>query len=393
MIPPRAGTAGNSGNKPATASGPSVSDPSAAASAQPNPDFHDVAAKEMKDIISTPDTTTVDSVFPSFSQDQGGRRIPMSPHFDFAATSIPRKPSSSGIHPHPRTESTGSIPVFGENGHVIIPGDESLRALQAEQKAKETAGNAGLPPSFTPRSQQTGASQVESGIANAPLFSRFTTKVVSITLVAIVVVVALAFALRGMTDRTDDTVVTKSSGAWPEMNLNNVPFGSSESSGTSSSGTSSSTTSPNASSSSSQSASSSETSASTPNIVTADRNVSRVPTPSVPENNTAFDIDKQEFLTNPSGQEGFGYYMHLSQEQTAQRFVITIRSSGGTGYLYANTSDDPSEGEQVAKFTFDSSGTTDVKFTKPVKAQDFLLWVPIDSLPNNQLYINSVKLY
>jgi hypothetical protein len=34
-----------------------------------------------------------------------------------------------------------------------------------------------------------------------------------------------------------------------------------------------------------------------------------------------------------------------------------------------------------------------VKFTKSVNAQDFLLWVPADSLPGNQLYIDSVQLF
>ena len=41
----------------------------------------------------------------------------------------------------------------------------------------------------------------------------------------------------------------------------------------------------------------------------------------------------------------------------------------------------------------DESGTTDVKLKKIVKSQDFMLWVPKDSMPKNSLYINSVKLY
>ncbi len=73
--------------------------------------------------------------------------------------------------------------------------------------------------------------------------------------------------------------------------------------------------------------------------------------------------------------------------------VITIRSSGGQGYVRVNTSGDPTQGEQVAQFVFDESGTTDVKFDKAVETQDIMLWVPMDSLPNNQLYIDSIQIF
>ena len=182
------------------------------------------------------------------------------------------------------------------------------------------------------------------------------------------------------------------------MNLDEVPFGDKSASSESSDDASSQ---PSESASSTESAdaqasaSSSESASKDSKAVTvthADKNVSAVPAPKVPENNTPYDIDKQQFLTNPAGQQGLGYYMHLSQPQTAQRFVIKIRSSGGKGYLRVNTSSDPTQGSQVAEFSFDASGTTEVRFTA-TKAQDFLLWVPMDSLPNNQLYIDSVQIY
>ncbi|MDO4913326.1 MAG: hypothetical protein Q3961_02100, partial [Bifidobacteriaceae bacterium] len=127
-------------------------------------------------------------------------------------------------------------------------------------------------------------------------------------------------------------------------------------------------------------------------IVRTDKYVNAVPTPAIPENTTAYKITTQKFLSNPNGQSGYGYAMHLDRPQRASKFVITIRSSGGKGYLRVNTTSDPTQGTQVAEFTFDQSKTTTVEFT-PTKAQDFLLWVPIDSLPNNQLYIDSVKIY
>ena len=111
------------------------------------------------------------------------------------------------------------------------------------------------------------------------------------------------------------------------------------------------------------------------------------------ENNTAFTISSANFLSNPGGQSGYAYYMHLDQPQDAYRMVITIRTSGGKGYIRANTTGDPTQGEQVAEFTFAEGGTTEVKFTKAVNTQDLLLWVPSGSLPQNQLYIEKVEVF
>ena len=58
-----------------------------------------------------------------------------------------------------------------------------------------------------------------------------------------------------------------------------------------------------------------------------------------------------------------------------------------------NATNSPSQGEQVAQFEFDDSGTTDIKFDKAVKTQDIMLWVPLDSLPGNQLYIESIQVF
>ena len=55
--------------------------------------------------------------------------------------------------------------------------------------------------------------------------------------------------------------------------------------------------------------------------------------------------------------------------------------------------EDETEVSQVAQFEFDASGTTDVKFDRTVNTQDILLWVPLDSLPGNQLYIDSFQVF
>lgn len=370
----------------------------------PDPRFHDIAAAEMADILAPTDAETGGSLFPTLETPQNGHSQTASTvNFDFSTKPLPApvphaRPHDTDFSYHPRTESTGSIPIFGEDGSLVLPGQESARSLLAEKQAKEKAGAAGLPPSFVPKSQQgEAANPDEPDLADTPLLSRFTTKVIAVFVIAAIVAVALAFALREFMGSSQGGVSSSASGPWPEMNLNDVPFG--DQTATSSQGSSSASSSASASSSSSSASSSSSSSSSSATekkkstVIHLDKTVSAVPTPAVPQNNTPFDIDKQEFLTNPANQQGYGYYMHLSFEQTVYRFVITIRSSGGTGYLLAKTTDDPTQGTQVAKFTFDTSGTTDVKLTKPIKAQDFMLWVPIDSLPNNQLYINSVKLY
>ena len=77
--------------------------------------------------------------------------------------------------------------------------------------------------------------------------------------------------------------------------------------------------------------------------------------PKQPENTTAYEIDNRKFLSNPDGQQGYGYYVHLSQPQKAYRMVIKIRSSGGQGYIRVNATDSPSQGKQVAQFEFDDT--------------------------------------
>ena len=111
------------------------------------------------------------------------------------------------------------------------------------------------------------------------------------------------------------------------------------------------------------------------------------------ENNTPLTITSQDFVENPGGQSGYAYHLHLDQKQKVYRLSITIRSSGGHAYLRTDTTGDPTQGTQVADFTFDESGTTDVKFDKVTETQDVIVWVPLDSLPGNQFYIEKVQLF
>lgn len=377
-------------------------------------DFHDIAAAEMAGILAPSNPSTQDMLFPSFNVQQGPLNDSANPtmQFDFSRNPRVGKADHVGQNDSDHIAATGRIPVIDRNGFPIEPGAESQRALEQERaEIKRAAQEASvpphsiLPPSFTPKSDDsgnddsshTGLPDGDDNISNARLFGGFTTKVVAIAVVIALVALGLALALRSLSERHDSQGITQvQSSQWPKIDMNDIPFG--KKSGGSSSSSSSASAESTASSTAKETSKPSTTAkpdktAKTPTIVTTDKNASKVPSPRVPVNNTPYDIDKQEFLTNPAGQRGLGYYMHLSQPESAYRFVIKIRSSGGKAYLRANTSSNPTQGQQVAEFTFDASGTTTVKFTKPVTSQDFLLWVPMDSLPNNQLYIDSVQLF
>lgn len=270
-------------------------------------------------------------------------------------------------------EKTGRIPVIGPDGRVIQPGEESARALEAEQKAiKEAYQNkqmTSIPPSFAPNT----ASSKSSDVADAKLFGKLKTKVVAIVVAIIVVALALGLAIHGLLGKADDSIdTTNANSPWPQINLDDVPFGN---------GTGA------------DSDDSADNSQSKGKVENEDKESKQVPEPKMPENTTPYEIDNRQFLSNPEGQQGYGYYMHLSQPQKAYRLIIKIRSSGGQGYIRVNTKSNPTQGEQVAQFEFDASGTTDVKFDKAVETQDILLWVPLDSLPGSQLYIESVQIF
>lgn len=316
-------------------------------------------------------------------------------------------------------ESTGRVPVVDSNGRFVAPGEESARALREEELENEEYGdyssqNTGLlshssmPPSFQPHEHQDDLKAKKSSgqnnvdIADAKIFGGLSTKVLAIGVVALLVIVVFAISLHSLFNSHEAPSNFAKSNSWDSQSVENVPFGSqgvlSED----------------------KSDSSKEKQPNKPGTSESDANkvgeknksnkdnkslknkhkkqnkrkkVKQVPKPKMPTNNTPYPIDIQQFLEDTGNQRGYGYYMHLTQPQEAYRFVVSIRSSGGYGYLIANSKNDPSAGEKVADFTFDASGVTDVKFKKPITAQDFILWVPQGSIPMNGLYINYVRIY
>lgn len=194
--------------------------------------------------------------------------------------------------------------------------------MKAEQEAidaayqNENGTPVAVPPSFAPKASSSSPAEV----ANAKLFGKLTTKVVAIVVAFIVVAVALGFAIHGLTKKPDDGITnTNSNNPWPEMNLDDVPFGDNGDSGNGSSSASDANSDSNdANSSDNGSSDSSKPKKTTKKshsakkdvdkVVTSDKKVRKVPEPKMPENTTPYEIDNRQFLSNPDGQQGYGYY-------------------------------------------------------------------------------------
>lgn len=308
-------------------------------------------------------------------------------------------PTSSDVPAPTAAETTSRIPVFDASGREIQPGEESQRALEEEQA--QIAKAASVPPSFIPKDKPTDDGDNDE-LADESLFGSLTTKVVAIIVAAVVVVAAAFWAMHALqnsaTDPADSSDTSNTSDSnWPDVNMDEVPFGedgsstSSDASNKDAGDAAKNTSSDDA---TKKEAGKSDTAKKKTKIkkVTADKSSNAVPQPRH-ENNTAFTVSSANFLSNPAGQSGYGYHIHLDQPHDVYRMVITIRSSGGKGYIRANTGEDPTQGEQVAEFTFADGGTTEVKFNKVINTQDLMLWVPIDSLPQNQLYIEKTEVF
>lgn len=316
------------------------------------------------------------------------------------------------ITPPSAMESTSRIPVIGEDGQPkpLVPMSTAQLELEEEQRRSQATIATPTPPSFTPSQQPAQQEDIsdDEPLADERLFGRLTTKLVVVIVGALLIVAAAFWAVYALQPKPNTEGIvddaSNSESNWPEMDLEKVPFGNSSSTsdgdnddsstqgedGTDNSGDSDDSNDQTSNGNTDGDADADGGSTTAP--ITADREVSAVPQPRH-ENNTAFTIVSQEFLTYPAGQQGYAFHMRLDQPQDTYRMTITIRSSGGRGYIIANSASDPTQGEQVADFTFAEGGTTEVKFTKVVNTQDLLLWVPIDSLPNNQLYIERVEIF
>ena len=313
---------------------------------------------------------------------------------------VPLDVSGVRVEPANPFEETSRIPVIDDNG---VPVDSaSTRALQTEQ----TVPDGTVPPSFTPTQVVRAEDLDDEDVSDQTIFGRLTTKTVAIV-AAVVVLIAALF----LSNNSSDPNVTQTDGeAWPEFNPDEVPFGGDDATAASDDKADDTDKDEDkAEDEADESEDQSDTTDSTEQdgqvgksedakdkpdvpreLITADKEASAVPTPRH-VNTTPFKIQSESFINAPSA-NGYGYAVHLAQPQDVYRMVITIRSSGGRGYVKVNTTD-PNAGEQVAEFTFAEGRTTEVMFDKMVNTQDILLWVPTEDLPQNQLYIDEIQFF
>lgn len=310
--------------------------------------------------------------------------------------------------------NTGDIPA--DTGSLNLDDiDQSYtdadRRLQAERVLDEqmTATMQPLPPSFTPKPRESASRQQpaynepyeapedEEDSSNTKIFGIFSTRSLAIIVGIIAILVALFFAVNALFGNPSNIGGSGSeTNKWPDMSNVTLPGVSSPTS--SSASASSSASSSRASSSSTPTQQSSKTSAassaaSTPIVTHHDKNAEKVPDPAS-TNTTAYATGRETYINQPNGLSGRGWYVHLTQSEKVSRLVISIRQSGGQGEVYVNsTATSPNQGDAVAKFTFDASGTTEVKLSSPVTTQDLVVWVPLTSTPSGGLYFNSVKVY
>ena len=326
------------------------------------------------------------------------------------ATSNPTTPHGD-VDPHARrTGAAAAEPlVTGEsaarNEHPSSPAasnktkapgqaNRSLKNHDFDQEEQETTVMEPLPPSFTPEihsmpvpvtysvlpdDEQDKDLGDEADMADTHLFGRFTTRSVVIAIAVVIVVVALVWALSTITGSRSR--VGKSEGGWPVMS--NVPFpgktNEDEEATPSNNG---------------NGQAQADADADAGKVSHADKEAGKVPDPPKPKNTTAYQTSRQLFLNKPAGLQGYGWYMHLTQPEEVSRLTIVAPQSGGHAQVYANsTAAQPNQGQPLADFSFDASGTTQVSLREPVTTQDLVVWVPMDGMPGGRLRFTSVQAF
>ena len=335
---------------------------------------------------------------------------------------------------HPSEESEAAPETVAiQPPQPVVPIDPSMEETQIippiGSEPIPHGGDAPTDDAYEPDQQSKFTLNIpaDETVADQKLFGGLPTKIISVIVGVIVLIVAGTLAVNSLIDDTQGNIGGSgaSSDPFSDENLDAVPFGKStngsqsdntdsadsadkkDGNGTDQSKDSADTANKDAnknqssdnandskkqSSDSNKSDSNKKDDSSKQTVETKDKNVQSEPAPRY-ENNTPLSIASQQFVTDPGGQRGYAYHLHLNEAHDTYRLVVHITTSGGKGYIYANTTGDPNQGDQVGEFTFAEGGTTEVKFTKVTKTQDIVMWVPADSMPNNQLYIQKVELF
>ena len=294
-----------------------------------------------------------------------------------------------------------AVSTLGTGSDKNLDGRAALTETRAASSPDATAMEP-LPPSFTPEAHSTpapftygvdGEDEQEDGLedgdmADTRLFGHFTTRSVVITVAILVVVVALVWAMSTVIGRRHHE--STEDGGWPVMS--NVPFPGQSSDDEDSEEQSD--TGDQARTATSDKDGKQADHHAGKSARKADRKVGKVPAPRASVNTTPYQVEHETFLNQPAGKQGFGWYMHLTEPQEVSRLDIKVRQSGGHAQIFANsTATQPNQGQPLADFSFDPSGTTHVTLKAPVKTQDLVIWVPMDGMPGNTLHFSSVSVY
>ena len=282
---------------------------------------------------------------------------------DGMATSV--IPTGVGVTAGAPTFAPADAPDAGERTQVIPP-------VQAGRAPSSDAAGDGRTP-YVVRAYRNE----EEDFSDQTLFANLPTKIITVILGVLVVVAAGFGAVYALNRSTAPNIGgADTADPWSQDNLDDVPFGASD----------------NASAAKGDQGDTQDDAQQDQQANDQNKDDGKDEDENY-ENTTPLTIATQDFVENPGGQSGYAYHLHLDQTQKVYRLNITIRSSGGHAYIRTDTTGDPAQGTQVAEFTFDESGTTDVRFDKVTETQDVIVWVPIDSLPGNQFYIEKVQLF
>lgn len=243
-------------------------------------------------------------------------------------------------------------------------------------------------------------------------------RTVTVMIVGVILIVALVAASYTMGLFRFRSPISNGNSPWPSLQANESVNGDTSSSGPSapsSSGSSSSSgpsSSGDASSSggSAQSTSPSATSSSSPSSQPANSGPAAqggqsaaafpqtkaargVPDPNMPSGTATIRLASTRFLNKPNGLKGYGMALTFRGTQTITKIRLSSRSSGGTGYVYADSdSSNPNNGYPVGQFSFSGSGDTVITLSRPVSTDRLVLWVPSESMPsNNRVYFNRIS--
>lgn len=243
-------------------------------------------------------------------------------------------------------------------------------------------------------------------------------RTVTVMIVGVILIVALVAASYTMGLFRFRSPISNGNSPWPSLQANESVNGDTSSSrpaAPSSSGSSSSSgpsSSGNASSSggSSQSTSPAVPSSSSPSSQPANsgpaaqggqsaaafpqtKAAQGVPDPNMPSGTATIRLASTRFLNKPNGLKGYGMALTFRGTQTITKIRLSSRSSGGTGYVYADSdSSNPNNGYPVGQFSFSGSGDTVITLSRPVSTDRLVLWVPSESMPsNNRVYFNRIS--